>query len=104
MAVIPGEVVRRAIAPSMTPATAPRISGASPLVQARTGTMPATTDVTSGSRPGNPGYGSYLLQPDPQLLANIVASDPNVMAAQLGYNTTAAQQDAALRALTSKTA
>src|SRR6516165_398524 len=100
MAVIPGEVVRRAIAPKMTPAAPPRVTGANPLYT-RVNAGPAATDVTSGSRPGNPGYGSYTLPPDPNLLAKIVSSDPNVMAAQLGYNTGAGQADAALRALLS---
>ena len=96
MAVIPGEVVRRAIAPKMTPAAPPRVTGANPLYT-RVNAGPAATDVTSGSRPGNPGYGSYTLPPDPNLLAKIVSSDPNVMAAQLGYNTGAGQADALLR-------
>ena len=101
MAVIPGEVVRRAVAPTMTPAATPRPAGANPIYSQRASAGPMATDVSSGSRPGNPGYGSYTLQPDPARLARIVASDPNVMAAQMNYNTGAAQADAALRGLVS---
>jgi hypothetical protein len=63
---------------------------------------PLRTDVTSGAGGiANPGYGSYSLPPNPGLLARIVASDPNVMAAQLAYNTGAAQGDTGVRQLAS---
>lgn len=88
MAYTPGEVIRRATAPKFTPPAATLANGAN-----------NQRDVTAQSG----GYGSYLLNPDPQLLGQYVSSMPGVLAARLNQNLQGGQANDAFRQLLQQT-